>query len=155
MRTLPPAAVSTDTAEHEAFHRVVADAFERHHEDHPDYADMFLVYGPSGYVVFSHARSAALGTALKRGAYANTNLSRCWNQVLRTEAPALVDFGFYPGVDEPVALLGVPLFDAQERIQGMLAGMLTSDTITRIVQQGRDLSETGEMHLVGQDLLMR
>ena len=127
------------------------------------YEDLYLIDFDSGQIVYSAAKKADFATDLERGPYRFSNLAELVERVRRNPhhgAVHMVDYQFYPpDYGQPKAFLGGPIYH-KERIVGILAKNVPTARTDRILSgdggwQHNGLGESGEVFLVGADLLMR
>ncbi|HNR30586.1 MAG TPA: PAS domain S-box protein [Candidatus Hydrogenedentes bacterium] len=120
------------------------------------YHDLLLVDAASGAVVFSARQHIDFGTSLKTGPWADTKAGEAFRKAMELEGDVFfTDFAPYPpAYDAPVAFLAAPI-----RHEGAKPGAvileLTIDHINALMRSRAALGETGEMFLVGPDLLLR
>lgn len=126
------------------------------------YRDIYLI-DLQGNVVYSATNNVDVGVNLLLSPAADSNLVEAFRDCRRsssTEYVKVVDFQPYIlSYNEPVAFVASPIFEGTEMI-GVLAFKLPTARINEIVNYGNKwrengLGETGEVDLVGQDLLLR
>ncbi|HEY6599436.1 MAG TPA: HAMP domain-containing protein, partial [Pseudomonadales bacterium] len=143
-----------------------------HEKYHPRLRGLFLGLGFSnvllidietGAIVYSARKHASFGTRLSDGPYAHGHLADLFRALQRSPDRGRVEVADFQrhrargGV--PTAFIGTPVF-AQGHALGLLVVELPADEIDRVMtgdrQWERDgLGKTGEVYLVGPDLLMR
>ena len=118
------------------------------------YFDLFLI-NPNGFCFYTVAKEADYHTNLVNGKYADSNLGRLVQQVLKSKEYAIADFAPYaPSNNEPCAFVAQPVV-RDGNVQVVVALQLSLDAINKIMQQRDGMGETGETYLVGADKLMR
>ncbi|MDI6687616.1 MAG: response regulator [Desulfobacterales bacterium] len=123
------------------------------------YDDMLFVNN-EGDVLITVKKGPDHGTNLINGIYSNTNLAECFKNTER--GISIVDFKEYPPSGKPAAFMGATMIRREER-KGFEAGEKTGvliiripvDTINTILHRRKGLEKTGEVRLIGRDLLMR
>jgi Adenylate and Guanylate cyclase catalytic domain/HAMP domain len=127
------------------------------------YDNFILVDYRTGNVVYTFTKSPLFGTNLINGPYSQTSAATLYHAIRRAGTQhkvRVVDFAPMPSaLGKPVALMGAPVFEGSDPI-GMLFIQFPVDEINRVmtdnfgwVQDG--LGKTGEVYLVGPDMLMR
>ncbi len=120
------------------------------------YADIYFVSAPWGHVEYSAARKSDLTANLVHGPLKNSPLAQIWNQVHRSQKPALMDFVPYSQDDNrPFAFAGYPLIEEEDFIRAVVIFRISSKRINEIMAERSGMGETGETYLVGPDQLMR
>jgi class 3 adenylate cyclase len=126
------------------------------------YHDLYLI-DAQGNVVYSLANNVDTGINLLQGPAADSNFVEVFRDCRRSnskEYVKVVDFQPYIlSYNEPAAFVASPIFDGVQMI-GVLAFKLPTDQINNIINHGNKwrengLGETGEVTLVGPDLLLR
>ena len=127
-----------------------------------DYEDV-LILDTEANVVFSAYKSVDLGVNVQEEPYANSALTRAYEQTLRNgsvDEVVTTDFERYlPSLNVPTAWVVSPIGSATDII-GALAIQVPIDQINRVMTgdgqwESQGLGETGEVYLAGQDALMR
>lgn len=143
-----------------------------HRDVHPTYrdvverqrlVDVLLVEPTRGYVVYSYAKNADLGTSLQTGPFGGSVVSFAVAAALRdpTGGPVLTDFATYtPNVLTPVGAMVNPILDDDDEVVGAMVLVFDSEPITDLLTVGGDWDESGfpetaETFLIGGDGLMR
>ena len=151
-----------DGSEYSAVHRKYSQRFRRLAEVF-GYRDIFLVDVDSANVLFSVAKEADMGSNLRTGVYADTALSKTFEEIRKSRDPNFVyisDIEHYKAsFGEPAFFVGTTVFDGDQFI-GALIYQLNPEAIDRVMtdnkkweQQG--LGKTGESYLVAQDFKFR
>ncbi|WP_147819567.1 methyl-accepting chemotaxis protein [Salidesulfovibrio onnuriiensis] len=118
------------------------------------YADALLM-DDTGRVVYTARRGRDLGVDLARGPLAGSRLARAWKEALSGKV-VFVDFHPYEPLNgEPCAFVLGPVRRVTGEIEGVAALRLSLGEINRHMVSGENLGKTGEVFLVGPDLLMR
>lgn len=143
-------------------------AHARHHPvlrnllDERAWNDLVLVDVDTGALVYSVTKRDDFATDLRLGPHRRTRLADAMGQVasLPPGEALFIDFSFYPASGEvPTAFIAAPI-----RRDGLLIGVvavslpvaaLTQITTTNGEWVRTGLGETGEVYVVGDDLLMR
>ena len=121
-----------------------------------NFSDIYILCAAHGHVMYSTAKKDDLGANMSSGPYQESGLAKLWAKVIDTKQNAIVDFNHYsPKENEIAAFAGVPLFNENNEIIGVVAVQITLDYINQIMAERSGLGETGETYLVGPDFLMR
>ena len=122
------------------------------------YYDLFLIDYQTGEVVYSVDKETDYTTNLNRGPYSQSGLARLVERVRQNperRAVQIVDFQTHrPSYGAPAAFLGAPIYNGPH-IVGIFAIQLPVEEIDKVLRSSSGLGETGEIYLVGSDLLMR
>ena len=127
------------------------------------YYDLFLIDYKTGNIVYSVYKETDYATNLDSGPYRESGLAEAVRAVRENpefRAVQLIDFQFYrPSYGAPAAFFAAPIYNGPH-IVGILAAQLPVDRINDVMtglQKWRQngLGESGEIYLVGPDLLMR
>ncbi|MDZ7761133.1 MAG: methyl-accepting chemotaxis protein [Desulfovermiculus sp.] len=117
---------------------------------------MFIIEPQNGYILFATQEGPEVGTSLAQGQFKQSNLADLWKQVISTRDFAMVDYAPYaPDEGQPALFIGHPIFDKQQETIGVLAAQLSGKKIQDIMQTHEGMGQTGEVYLVGPDMLMR
>ena len=145
---------------------------EAHAEHHPRLrdisaslrvGDLLLIDAATSTVVYSVDKNIDFATNLASGPHRDSALATAVLDRLRSAAAGeavLVDFEPYaPAGNIPVLFLAVGIRD-EGRVVGALAIEVPNEALTELTTAGQDwegtgLGETGEVYIVGDDLLMR
>ncbi len=143
---------------HATYHpglRSVADAL--------DIGDLLLIDAATSSVVYSVDKNTDFGTNLAAGPYSDSALADAVLDQLRFAAAGdavVVDFEPYiPAGLKPTAFMAAAIRD-QGRVIGAVAFEIPNDALAAMTTadldwKGTGLGETGEVYIVGEDLLMR
>lgn len=119
-----------------------------------NYHDLLLIH-PQGKIFFTVKREADYKTNILTGEYANTELGKLVQQVLKTKSFGMSDYSLYaPSKNEPAAFLAQPLIH-QEEVRLIVVLQLNDTVLNKIMSQRAGMGRTGEAYLVGSDKLMR
>ena len=122
------------------------------------YYDIFLA-DPAGNVVYTVFKELDYGTNLVTGEWADTALGEVFRAARdSTDAgyQAFLDFHPYaPSQDAPASFIATPLVDADGTLLGVLAFQMPIGRLNQLMQVTAGLGESGEVYIVGDDLLMR
>ncbi|MCU0865396.1 MAG: methyl-accepting chemotaxis protein [Planctomycetes bacterium] len=120
------------------------------------YYDLFLI-DTEGRVVYSVFKELDFATSLNNGPWARSNLGELARNLQNAPDGKLLfaDFAAYkPSYDGPAAFAGTPLLQNGKRV-GSLVVQMPIDRINAVVTSTEGMGETGEVTLIGPDLLMR
>jgi methyl-accepting chemotaxis protein len=143
---------SSYSAAHARYHPMF-----KHYLETYGYYDIFLVEPHSGTIIYTVTKEDDFGTSLRHGKYADTNISRAFQAVLKAtgrDFTTLEDFAYYEPSDEPAAFVASLIYDGSDMV-GVLIFQLSIKQIDTIMQERAGMGETGETYLVGADKLMR
>jgi class 3 adenylate cyclase len=127
------------------------------------YEDLYFVNYDNGQIVYSVQKRPDFATSLTEGAYRRSGLADVVAAVQANptrRSLSIVDFQPYqPLLAAPAGFIAGPIYNGLH-IVGILAFQLPSAEINRVLNADRQwapigLGETGEVYLVGSDLLMR
>lgn len=142
-------------ASHHPVLRSVAEALE--------VGDMLLIDAATSSVVYSVDKNIEFGTNLTTGPYSESSLADAVLDQLRFAAAGeavIVDFEPYVPADfNPTAFVAAAIRD-EGRVIGAVAFEIPNEALVEMTTAGMDwegtgLGETGEVYIVGEDLLMR
>ena len=127
------------------------------------YYDIYFVDGESGNVFYNVAKEIDLGTNIKDGPFAGSNLAEAFRQVVESRDPnfsTMVDFKNYqPSGGIPASFIATTVFDGPKFL-GMLAFQLSTERLNELMTVNQKwpevgLGKTGESLIVGSDLTAR
>ncbi|MBE9032009.1 HAMP domain-containing protein [filamentous cyanobacterium LEGE 11480] len=127
------------------------------------YYDIFLIDPETRDIVYSYEKEVDFATNLKSGPYADSNLAKAVEAVLKSpdkQYIKIVDYEHYrPSYGSPAAFIATPLLE-NSKLVGVLAVQISADDIDRVMTNNRQwaqtgLGQTGEAILVGSDYQMR
>ncbi|MDY7015352.1 MAG: adenylate/guanylate cyclase domain-containing protein, partial [Cyanobacteriota bacterium] len=155
-------AMAEDGSNYSKTHREYHEIFQNLIQTY-GYYDLFLIDYQTGDIVYSVYKETDYATSLDRGPYRQSALAKVVEQVRQNperRAVQIVDFQSYrPSYGVPAAFLGAPIYNGPH-IVGILAVQLPVEELNKVLNkdgdwEGAGLGETGEIYLVGSDLLMR
>jgi len=119
--------------------------------------DIFL-FDLQGNLVYSVFKESDFATNFVTGPFKSTNLAAVFKQARQAEVPGsifMVDYSSYePSYGTPASFIAGPVFRDGAKI-GVAAFQMPIDEINFIVCDVSGLGRTGQVYLVGADLLMR
>ncbi len=116
--------------------------------------DVFLI-AANGDVIYTVAKESDLGENLLVGKLRNSGLAKAFRGTQGQEI-AFADFEPYaPSNNEPCAFLAGQVKDNSGKWIGSVAIQVPLDQINAITMERAGMGETGEVYLVGPDMLMR
>jgi len=114
--------------------------------------DLFLV-NLRGDIIYTVVHEPDFATNLVDGPYRDQNIAQAFQQA--KQGTTIVDFDHYaPSQDQPASFVASPI-RSEGKTLGILITQLPLDKIDAITQDRSGLGESGEVYIVGQDLLMR
>ena len=121
------------------------------------YADIFL-FDTQGNLVYTVFKEQDYATNMHTGKWKSTDLANAFRDAIAADAPgevAFYDFRAYgPSDGAAASFIATPVFKGTEKI-GALVFQMPVDRISGIMDVGASLGDTGQIYLVGEDLLMR
>ncbi len=121
------------------------------------YYDIFL-FDTNGNLVYTVFKELDFATNVNNGQWKDTDLGNVFREAIAMSEPgkfAFVDFKAYaPSNNVPASFVATPVFKNGQKI-GVLAFQMPISRINDIMNKTEGLGETGEVYLVGEDLLMR
>lgn len=129
-------------------------------QQHSGYYDVFL-FDTRGNLVYSVFKEADFATnfATDGGEWAATDLGVVFRNAMTASGEDKVvfeDFAPYgPSANAPASFMAHPIFDPEGKPAGVLAFQMPVDRINATFNRTVGLGESGELTLIGQDLLMR
>ncbi|MEM7062837.1 MAG: adenylate/guanylate cyclase domain-containing protein [Cyanobacteria bacterium P01_B01_bin.77] len=143
---------------HNRYHRIFRNLVSKF-----GYYDLFLIDHQTGDIVYSVYKETDFATSLETGPYARSNFAEVIDKVEKNPEPGavqIVDFAPYrPSYGAPAAFFASPIYAGGRQV-GILAVQLPVDRINDVLTgeqnwENEGLGQTGEVYLVGADLLMR
>jgi len=126
------------------------------------YADLMLVNGNNGDIVYTYAKNDDFATNLVDGLYSDTHLGQMVQQIMNEKEVGKVymtDFAPYEPTGVPVSFMATFLDSDTIRTNGILIYELPIDNIDALMKDQTGLGElgetSGETYLVGSDNVMR
>ena len=120
-----------------------------------NYADLWLIGAESGQVMYSACRNNDLGSNLRRSTLKNSALAQVWQHVQEQQRLVLADFSDYAPRGKPTAFIATTVRDDKDHFQGVLVLGIRQKEINELVQESARMGKTGEIYVVGEELLMR
>jgi len=114
-----------------------------------------MVSGDQGLVLYSLKQESDLGSDLGTGPYKDSALARVWKNVISGGKPVISDIEYYGPARETAFFVGIPIFDAHNNVVAALIEQFNPEYLTRILSQETGLGTTGEVFLLGEDMLLR
>jgi len=119
------------------------------------YQDLYLIH-PDGDIFYSVLRRAEYGSNIVSGKYAGSGLGKLVRRVLKDKSLHIADFETYgPSNNEPCSFIARPVLDGNGDVELIVALQLSVSAINAIMNERTGMGKTGEVYLVGSDLLMR
>lgn len=124
------------------------------------YYDFFMVT-PEGFVLYTVEKEADFATNLRTGPWRDSPLARVFEQAMLNaaagvDAVSISDMALYePSAGAPAIFMAKAIPGDNGEILGVLALQLPLDRIQDIMRFASGLGESGQIYLVGEDLLMR
>ncbi|MEM8613807.1 MAG: adenylate/guanylate cyclase domain-containing protein [Cyanobacteria bacterium P01_H01_bin.105] len=149
---------TTYSTVHSRYHRIFRNLVSKF-----GYYDLFLIDHNTGDIVYSVYKETDFATSLDTGPYARSNFAEVIDKVQKNPEPGavqIVDFAPYrPSYGAPAAFFASPIYAGGQQV-GILAVQLPVDRINNVLTgrqnwENEGLGQTGEVYLVGADLLMR
>ncbi len=109
------------------------------------YSNVVLVCA-KGDIVFSSRAASELGTNVKTGPYANTELARAVEMATTMLGPTVSDLGPYPASQVPAAFIAAPILEGG-KVTGAVAMQVNNDIFFKLTRNHTGLGETGEIVL--------
>jgi methyl-accepting chemotaxis protein WspA len=101
-----------------------------------------MLFGPSGRVLWHLGDRPDPGPDLKGGPLADTPLSDAFHGAATLLMPSFSAFAPYPGIDEPRAYVGIPLFGASGAVVGIAMLQLDNGRLDRVLRDASGLGST-------------
>jgi len=144
-------------SQYSVFHRKYHKEFKEYLEK-LNFYDMFLIEPAKGQIVYSVFKELDFATSLSDGPYADSSLSEIYKKamVLKPGEQAIfVDYKRYlPSYNDPAAFVGAPIYQFG-KLRGVLVFQVPISVVGEMLSDTAGLGETGDIYLVGSDLLMR
>lgn len=121
------------------------------------YYDLFL-FDLQGNLVYSVYKELDYATNFMDGKWAKTDLGNAFRAALNAKAGEKKFFDFKPyapSADAPAGFVSTPIFDANGKIQGVLAFQMPLDSLDEMMNDVAGVGKSGEAYVVGPDFLMR
>ena len=126
-----------------------------------NYYDIFLI-APDGNLVYTVFKELDFATNLVSGQWKDTDLGALFREVReaaragKKDTIVFKDFKPYsPSADAPASFIGKPVFDEYGVFVGVLAFQMPISELNKNLQPDDELGDDVEIHLIGQDQLLR
>ena len=144
---------SVYSEKHAVHHPFLRDVLEKH-----EYYDIFLI-NTKGDIVYTVYKELDFATNLLDGQWKDTTLATLYKRIVSEPEKGKVffeDFKPYsPSNNVPAAFVGTPMIDREGVFVGVLVYQMPIGRINNLTQINKEVSATAEVHLVGEDLLLR
>lgn len=144
---------SVYSEQHAIHHPYLRDVLEKH-----EYYDIFLV-NPKGDIVYTVYKELDFATNLIDGKWKDTPIATLFKNIKANPVKGKVlfeDFKPYaPSADVPAAFVGTAMLNKAGEFVGVLIYQMPIGRINALTQVDKSISKTTEVHLVGEDLLLR
>lgn len=144
---------SAYSASHEIYHAYLKEFLEEH-----NYYDIFLV-DMRGNVVYTSEKEPDFATNLSQGEWKDTGLGRVYRSIIAqkdAEDISYQDFEPYaPSNNIPAGFIGRPIENEEGTRIGALIYQMPIDRLSALFKESKGLGKTGQLILVGKDLLAR
>ena len=121
-------------------------------------ADVFLIDGASGKVVYNVSKEADFGSSLREGPLASSSLGLAFLQAVSAGRRDAVAFGHFqrhlPSCNDPASFMAAPIY-AGRTLVGAVAFQVPIDKVNAIVGETTGMGRTGETYAIGPDRLFR
>lgn len=139
---------------HKKYHPIFYDILKKF-----SYYDIFLIDIKNGRIYYTVFKEIDFANNLFKPALKESNLTQLITTIPGSNSPKIVDFKFYaPSYAAPAAFIAMPISDQKGEI-GILALQIPVDQINALMIDNKnlqiELGKTGEIYLVGNDLMMR
>lgn len=137
---------------HGYYHRFFAN-----HADARDYANLYIV-SPAGRVVYSVRKKASFGADLHNGLFEETGLAMAFARAVNARDNADISTDFEPYEIETgqlSAFFGVSILGESGRVEGVLIIRLPASALAVIVDRPDGLGQTGQVAILGVDMVTR
>ena len=121
------------------------------------YYDFFAIT-PAGDVLYTIKKEDDYATNLMTGPYSDSGLGEVFRRAMASPAGEVVfaDFARYaPSSDLPAMFMATTLRDEAGEIVGVWALQLPTERIIDVMRPSRGFGESGQIYVVGEDMLMR
>lgn len=144
---------SVYSEKHRIYHPFLRDILEEH-----EYYDIFLV-NPKGDIVFTVFKELDFATNLVNGQWKDTGLAALFKQIKDKPVKGEIVFNdfkpYAPSNNVPAAFIGTAIFDEAGQFAGALIYQMPIGRINNMTQVAKEVSESAEVHIVGEDFLLR
>ena len=122
------------------------------------YYDIFLVT-PAGDVVYTVFKEPDFAGNVLTGKWKDTDLGSVFRKIAAAPKNGAVQFadfaGYAPSDNVPASFIGTPVLDDKGNFLGALIYQMPIDRMNSLLQSEKGLGKSGEIMLIGKDLLMR
>jgi methyl-accepting chemotaxis protein len=141
----------------ERYQKIYGDIFPffKMYMDTYGYDDMYFICAAHGHVMVTMEKRSDMGTNLSTGSLKDSGLARLWAKVVEEKKVVYEDFSDYAPSGGPAMFMGAPVYDDAGNFIAVIALQLSIEQIDAIMHLHAGMGETGEIYLVGSDLLMR
>ncbi|GAB3122330.1 methyl-accepting chemotaxis protein [Novispirillum itersonii] len=122
------------------------------------YYDIFLV-SPTGDVVYTVFKEPDFASNVLTGKWKDSDLGTVFRKIAASPQKGAVQFAdfapYAPSDNVPASFIGTPILDSTGAFRGALIYQMPIDRMNTLLQSEKGLGQTGEIMLIGKDLLMR
>ncbi|WP_419903041.1 PAS-domain containing protein [Kiloniella sp.] len=148
---------ANDLSHYSALHEKYHPVFRKLQEER-GYYDIFL-FDEHGDLIYTVTKELDFATNLNDGPWSQTNLGRVFRTARDfglTRNLIIEDFEKYePSNNIPASFIASPLYDDSLNFMGVLAFQIPIDRLNDVMQVDAGMEKTGEIFIVGKDLLRR
>lgn len=123
-----------------------------------EYYDIFLI-DAQGDVVYTVFKERDFATNLLKGQWKDSDLGNLFRDIKKNPKSKTIvfyDFKPYaPSADVPAAFIGTPVLGEDGRFLGAMVFQMPIGRINHLTQVHKEVSETAEVHLIGEDFFLR
>lgn len=127
-------------------------------QDGQGYYDIFLIT-PAGDVVYTVFKEPDFASNILTGKWKDSALGTVFRQIATNPQKGTVHFSdfapYAPSDNVPASFIGTPVIDSAGTFRGALIYQMPIDRMNALLQSEKGLGATGEIMLIGKDLLMR
>ena len=144
---------SVYSEKHAIHHPYIRDVLEQY-----EYYDIFLI-NTKGDVVYTVYKELDFATNLSDGPWKDTGLASIFTQIKEKPVKGEIVFNdfkpYAPSNNVPAAFIGTAMFNPSGEFVGVLVYQMPIGRINELTRVNKEVSESAEIHLVGEDLLLR
>ncbi|NBX66262.1 MAG: methyl-accepting chemotaxis protein [Proteobacteria bacterium] len=125
------------------------------------YYDIFLI-SPAGNVVYTVFKERDFATNVLNGEWKDSDIGNIFRDITaaakagKKDAIVYKDFKPYaPSANVPAAFIGTPVYSPDDQFLGVLVFQMPVERMNTLVQPAKHLGEHAEIHLLGEDKLLR
>lgn len=152
--TTDPGHVAVDSPGYEAVYAQVKKNMLRVAQE-GEYADVYVVSAPDGHVQFSYRRDADLGTNLTDGPYKGSGMADAFKRAVATRQTCFSDYAWHEPAKAPALFVASPVKTMDDKVIAVTLVRLDNKVIAENLSDRTGLGESGEIYVIGADLLMR